>query len=162
MDGNVFTSTFSSVATTTADLFQILAPTTSRVEICEIEVTNLSTAPSGPVALQLIRGSTTSGSGGSSGVAAVRAQPWSATAGSSVMSNNTTVGSTGAASEVLHSGGLTHLQPSYLYRPWSGDGRRAASEKIYLEASTRFTVRASSTASAPLSGTIKFREIGNQ
>jgi hypothetical protein len=162
MDGNVYTSTFSSVSTTTADLFQILAPSNSRVEICEFEVTNLSTAPTGPVLLSLIRGSTTSGSGGSSAAAAVRAQPWGATAGSSVITNNTTLASTGAASEIVGNGALTVAQPSYKYSPCDGDGRRAQTEKIYLEASTRFALRASSTAAQALSASIKFREIGNQ
>jgi hypothetical protein len=163
MDGNVFTSTFSSVATTTADLFQITAPANSRVEICDYEVCNLSSAPVGSIQLQLIRGSTTAGSGGSSGVAMVRTQPWGATAGSSVVTGNTTLASTGTGSEVLHVSALTVAEPVYLSRPWDGaDSRRSQSEKFYLEASQRCVLRASSTASASLSGTLRFREIGLQ
>lgn len=164
MDGPVFTATFSSVAASTAgqsDLFQISAPANSRVEICEFEVAQLSTAP-GFLGLQLIRGSTTSGSGGTSPVPS-RAAAWGATAGSSVMANNTTVASS-AGTEILHSSALTPAQPIYNSRAWDGaDSRRSQSEKFYLEASQRCVLRTSVPSTAvTLSGTLKFREIGLQ
>lgn len=162
MDGPVFTAIFSSVAATTSggsDLFQITAPSNSRVEICEFEVAQLSTAP-GSITLQLIRGSTTSGSGGTSPVPS-RAAAWGATAGSSVMANNTTLASS-AGTEILHSSALTPAEPLYVSRAWDGaDGRRSQSERFYLEAGQRCVLRASTPSTAvSLSGTLKFREIG--
>lgn len=165
MDGPIHIATFSSVSATTAggsDLFQITAPSNSRVEICEIEVTQLSSAP-GVLSLQLIRGSTASGSGGTSPVPS-RAQPWGATAGSSVMANNTTVASS-AGTETLHSAATTPAEPNYIYRPYEGaaEGRRYRNERIFLEASQRCVFRAGTPSTAvSLSGTLKFREIGLQ
>jgi hypothetical protein len=164
MEGPCHIATFSSVSATTAgqsDLFQITAPSNSRVEICEIEVSQLSTAP-GFLALQLIRGSTTTGSGGSAATPA-RAQPWGVTAGSSVMTNNTTVAS-GANSETLHSSALTPAIPTYLFRPYDGsDGNRTGNERVFLEAGQRAVFRAGTPSTAvTLSGTLKFREFGLQ
>ncbi len=165
MDGPTFSATFSSVATTTAvrDVFQILAPTNSRLEICECELGQSSDAGDANdelLTFEIIRGSTTSGSGGTA-FTPVPHQPWGATSGSSVLTNNTTVSSSGGVAVFPHSTTF-NIRAGLLYRPNAGDGKRGSNERLFVEAGTRCTFRMGGPADAvTLSGRLTWKEIGN-
>lgn len=164
MDGLTFTATFSSVSVTTVsrDVFQIVAPTDSRVEICECELGQFSDAGDAQdelLSFEIIRGSTTSGSGGSA-VTPAKHQPWSRAAGSSVMVSNTTVASSGGVAVYLKATSF-NVRAGMLYKPNESRGVRPASERVYLEAGERCVFRISAPADAvTMNGTLTFKEIG--
>lgn len=157
---SVFTATFSAVAVSAAqDLFELVADSTSRVEILEIDIGQYSDAGDAQAELlgiQLIRGYTTSGSGGSV-VTPRNFKPWSRAAVTTVEANNTTVAQDGTA-HILHSTSF-NVQAGFIYRPHRKEIKD--DELISLEASERFVVRITAPADAvTMSGTIKFREVG--
>ena len=163
----VFTATFSAVAVSAAqDVFEIVAHASSRVRVRKIFIGQYSDAGDAAAempSVQVIRGYTVSGSGGST-VTPANLQPWSRAAVSVVEANNTTVANTGTA-EVLISETF-NVQAGWLWAPGQMDPRRGASyedEYIYLEAGSRLVVRITAPADAvTMNGTLVFEEIGKQ
>lgn len=164
MDGLTFTATFSSVALTTVprDVFQVLAPTNSRLELCELELGQFSDAGDAQdelLSFEIIRGSTTSGSGGSP-VTPVSHQPWSRASGTSVMQNNTTVASSGGVAEYLRATSF-NVRAGLLYKPNESRSVRPSDERVFIEAGQRCAFRISAPADAlTMNGTLVFKEIG--
>lgn len=157
---SVFTATFSAVAVSAAqDLFELVAGATSRVEIIEIDIGQYSDAGDAAAELlgiQLIRGYTTSGSGGSA-VTPRNLKPWSRAAVTTAEANNTTVAQDGTP-HILHSTSF-NVQAGFVYRPHRKEIKD--DELISLEAGERFVVRITLPVDAlTMSGTIKFREVG--
>jgi hypothetical protein len=158
---SVFTATFSAVSISAAqDVFELIAPSTSRLEILEAQLGQYSDsgdAQSELLGIQLIRGYTVAGSGGSAATPR-NVKPWSRAAAATVNVNNTTVANTGTP-HILESTSF-NVQAGYVYRPTRKDILDSA-ELISVEASQIFVVRITAPADAlTMNGTIKFREIG--
>lgn len=151
----VFAATFAAVAVSAAqDVFELVAHSSSRVEICEIDLGQYSDAGDAQdelLSIQIIRGFTTSGSGGSA-VTPTNFAPWSRAAVTTVERNNTTVAQNGTGA-ILHATSF-NVRAGWYYRPPPG-------ERIYLDAGQRLVVRTTAPADEiTLNGTIKFRELG--
>jgi len=157
---SVFTATFTAVAVSAAqDLFELVAPATSRLEILEIDIGQVSDAGDAAaemLGITLVRGNTTSGSGGSTATP-VNLKPWSRAAATTVETNNTTTASNGSPVTLYST--TFNVQAGWIYRPHRKDG--LDDEIISVAAGERFCVRITAPADeVTMSGTIKFREIG--
>ena len=150
-------ATFSAVAVTLAqDLFEITAPTASPVEIREITIgqySDFADAQAELISIQLIRGYTVSGSGGSTLTPATRTGFTSATAAASVVkANNTTVANTGTASILVADS--FNVAAGWVYRPLRREG-------IVIRPGIRLVCRITAPVDAiTMNGTIVFDELG--
>ena len=154
--GQVFTATVSAVSVSAAqDVFEIVSPATSRVRIREIRIGQYSDAGDAQAELlsvQIIAGYTTSGSGGSSVTPRNVRRASTATAGSTVEANNTTVAADGTALVLMSD--VWNIQAGWLYVPDDA-------EMITIDVSTRLVVRITAPADAiTLNATMIFEEIG--
>lgn len=159
MQGPIFTATFSAVAVSAAqDLFEIVAPANSRIAICEIDIGQYSDAGDAQaemLSMQIIRGYTTSGSGGSA-LTPSNLSPWSRTSGATVEANNTTLVQDGTGA-ILHATSF-NVQAGWYYRPKYDE---KFDERIRLEVSTRLVVRITAPADAiTMNGTLRYQELG--
>lgn len=159
----MFSATFADVAVSAAqDLFEITAPADSRVLIHEIDIGQYSDAGDAAaeiLGLQIIRGYTVSGSGGSS-VTPGNLNSYGRAAGAVVEANNTTVANTGTVETLLAT--VWHLQAGFIWRPDRPSLRDQMNAKlIQLAPSERLVVRITAPADAiTTNGTIVFEEIG--
>ena len=153
----IFSATFSAVAVTLAqDVFEITAPSNSRVSIREIRIgqyTDFGDAAAEILSLTVMRGHTTSGSGGTTQTKAnLRGHTGAAAAGSVVEANNTTVASGGSPATLIAD--VFNIAAGWWYYP-------PEEERIILEPSQRLVVRISAPVdSITLNGTLLFEEIG--
>jgi hypothetical protein len=154
--GNVFTAPFSAIAVTAAqDLWELLAPTDSRLRIKEIRFGQYSDA--GATEAELLgvtfrRGDTVSGSGGGTITPVnVKGHTGAGASTTTVERNNTTQASGGT----LVWADAWNVQAPFLYIPDDGDDR------FTVEKATRFVVTLTVPAdSITMNGTILFEEIG--
>lgn len=154
--GTVYSAAFAGVAVTAAqDVFEITSPATTRVRIREIRLGQYSDAgdaASELLSVQIIRGYTVSGSGGSAVTPANMSQLTTLAASSTVEANNTTVANTGTG--VVLYADAWNVQSGWWYAP-------SEPEMIAIDVSTRLVVRISAPAdSLTCNGTIVFEEIG--
>lgn len=159
----IYTATFKAIAVTAAqDLFELVAPSNSRVRIREIIIGQYSDsgdAEAEQLSISLVRGDTVAGSGGSSVTPNnVRGQSGAPTASSTVKRNNTTIANTSGVdirSEVWN------VQAPYIYAP---DPPRDGEddERITLALSQRFCVRLNGAPadSITVNATLVFEELG--
>lgn len=156
-DGPIFAATFSAVAVTAAqDVFEITAPSTSKVLIREIRLGQYSDAGDAQAELLSVliqRGYTVSGSGGSSSTPAkFRGHTGAPSAASTVEMNNTTVANTGSAVTLLAD--TFNVQAGWRYYP-------APEDRIVIEPGVILVVRITAPAdSLTMNGTLVFQEIG--
>lgn len=153
--GMRYAVTFDAVAVSAAqDLFEITAPSDCIVALRSMylgQTSDVGDANAENLKIQIIKGYTTSGSGGSAPTPAVLETGFAA-AGSAAEVNNTTVANTGTA-VVVHQD-VWNTQLPYQYRP-------APEELIILSPSQRVVVRIPAPADAiTMSGTLIFEEIG--
>lgn len=153
-NGSVYTATFNAVAVSAAqDVFEIVAPSTSRVIIRSVQLGQYSDA--GDSAAELlsvlfIRGYTVTGSGGAA-VTAASAHGLH-TAGSTIARNNTTVANTGTVQTLIAE--AWNVQAPYIHLP-------DESERIWLAVSQRLVIRITAPADAiTMNGTLTFEEAG--
>jgi hypothetical protein len=159
---SVYIATFSAVAVSAAqDVFEIVAPSNSRVAIREIALGQYSDAGDAQAELLsvlLIRGHGTAGSGGTV-LTPVNLSPYTSAlvSGSTVLANNTTVAVTGAGAPKTLRAGVWNLQGAHggwLYHPKTRD-------RIVIDKLQRFVVRITAPADAiTCNGTIVFEEVG--
>lgn len=157
--GQIYVATFSDIAISAAqDLFEIVAPATSRIVLREFEFgqhSDAGDALADMLPLEIIRGYTTSGSGGAS-VTPVPMVPWSdaPTAAATIERNNTTIAANGSP-KILRATAF-NVMGGYRYYP----GYRG--ERIMLDFSQRLVIRLSAAPSSEIScyGTLVFEEIG--
>lgn len=157
--GQIFVATFTDVdISAEQDLFEILAPSTSRIVIRELEIgqhSDAGDALADMLDLRFVRGYTTAGSGGAS-VTPVPVVPWSdaASATATVKRNNTTMASNGTP-QVLRATAW-NVMGGYRYYP----GYRG--ERIMLDVSQRLVIRMGTapTSAITCSATLVFEEIG--
>ena len=160
MNGPIFTATFSAIAVSAAqDVFQLTAHATSRIEICEIflgQYSDAGDAAAEMLSVQIIRGHTTTGSGGAA-VTPANFEPWSRAAVTTVLRNNTTIAADGTA-VILHSEAF-NVQGGWLYKPFKSN--HEDNERPKIEAGGIVVVRITAPADAvTMNGTIKWREYG--
>jgi hypothetical protein len=150
-----YAATFSAIAASAAqDVFEIVAPSGAKVAIREIvlgQYSDFGDAEAELLSLLMLRGYTTSGSGGAS-VTPSPLRSGEAAASSTVERNNTTVASSG--SPVTLRSESFNVAAGYRYYP-------VPEERIILAPSERFVVRITAPADAiTLNGTLVFDEIG--
>lgn len=156
--GPVFAATFTAVAVSVAqDVFEIVAPSTSRVLIREIRLGQYSDAGDAAaelLSILILRGYTVSGSGGTSATPVnMQGHTGAKSAGSTVEVNNTTVANTGSPVTLLADS--FNVQAGFRYYPAPGD-------HIVLEKSQRLVVRITAPADAlTMNGTLIFQEVGD-
>lgn len=153
----IFVASFTAVAVTAAqDLFEIVAPSNSRVKIREIRLGQYSDAGDAAaelLSLTIIRGYTVSGSGGSS-VTPVNLSPVSGALASTttVEANNTTVANTGTVVTLLSDS--FNIAGGFRYYP-------VPEERIEIGVSQRLVIRITAPAdSLTMNGTVVFEEVG--
>jgi hypothetical protein len=154
--GPVYSGVVSGVAVSaTQDVFELVTHTSSRVRIREIRIgqySDFGDAASEILGVQLIRGFTTSGSGGSTVTPAKMNQTTGRAAVTVVEANNTTLATTGTGT-VIYSDAW-NIQSGWWYAPHE-------TEMPIIEVSTRFVVRITTPADAiTMNATIVFEEIG--
>lgn len=157
-----FTATFSAVAVSAAqDVFEIVAHASSRVSICEISLGQYSDAGEAEaelLSIQVIRGFTTTGSGGAA-VTPANLSPWSRAAVTTVARNNTTVAQDGTGVTLISD--VMNVQAGWAYRPQYDPLNPTTDERIWLAPGDRLVVRITAPADAvTMNGTIKFEEVG--
>ena len=150
-------ATFAAVSVSAAqDLFEIVAPAAIKVDIREIRIgqySDFGDSSAELLSLRIIRGYTTSGSGGSS-VTPVKREAASVltAATTTVEANNTTVAQDGTA-EVLLADSF-NVAGGFRYYP-------VPEERIRLQAGERLVVRIAAPADAlTMNGTVVFEELG--
>jgi hypothetical protein len=154
----MFSAAFTAVAVAAAqDLFEIVAHATSRVKLKEIRIGQYSDAGDAAaemLSVQVIRGFTTSGSGGSA-VTPRNLEPWSRAAVSVVEANNTTVAQDGTGSVLVADS--FNVANGWWWKP-------EADEEIYIDNTSpdnRLVVRITAPAdSLTMNGTVVFEEYG--
>jgi len=152
----IYAATFAAIAVTAAqDVWEIATPATTRGRLREVRIgqySDVGDAAAELISVQIIRGYTTTGSGGAS-VTPVNLRPWSRAAVCTVKRNNTTVAQDGTGS-VLFSDTF-NIASGLWYRP-------AESEMIYLDASQRLVVRITAPADElSMNSTLVFEETPN-
>lgn len=153
----IYVATFAAVEVSAAqDVFEIVAPADSRVAIREIRLgqySDVGDAAAEMLSVRIIRGYTTSGSGGSS-VTPVNLAPESGAlaASSTVEANNTTVALNGTGVVLLADS--FNIAGGFRYYP-------VPDERIQVGVSQRLVVRITAPTDAlTMSGTLVFEEIG--
>ena len=153
----IFVATFAAVAVTAAqDVFEIVAPATTRLTIREIRLGQYSDpgdAQAEMLSVQIIRGYTTSGSGGAS-VTPVNFSPVSGAASpvATVERNNTTVAQDGTGAVLLAD--TFNVMGGWRYYP-------VPEERIEVGVSQRLVVRITAPAdSLTMNGTMVYEEVG--
>jgi len=155
MNGRTYSIPFNAVAVTAAqDLWEITPADDKPIEIVGIEIGQYSDAGDAQdelLGLQIIRGFTTSGSGGSAPTP-VPMNPNAAAAGFSAEVNNTTLANTGTTT-TLHSTAF-NVRSGYLnYFP-------ADARPVATQANTTIVVRLTAPAdSLTMNGTLWVREL---
>lgn len=157
--GQIYVATFTDIDISAAqDLFEIVAPATSRIVIREFEIgqhSDAGDALADMLDLQIIRGHTTSGSGGAS-VTPVPVVPWSdaPAAAATVERNNTTIAADGSPKTLRAT--AWNVMGGYRYYP----GFRG--ERIMLDYSDRLVFRLGTAPSSTIKccATLVFEEIG--
>ena len=157
----VFSAPFNSVAITVAqDLFEIVAPASSRVRLLEVDLTQFSDpgdAEAEILSLLFIRGHTVSGSGGST-VTPVNLDPNGPPAGTTVEINNTTLAITSGTTIWATS---WNLQGGFIWRPAYNTDNRSFDRNIVIDQSQRLVIRILAPAdSITANCSILFEEIG--
>lgn len=153
----IFTATFSAVAVSVAqDVFELLAPADSRVAIREIRLgqySDFGDAQAEILSIQLIRGYTTSGSGGTTPTPVnISGHANSAVSTMTVEANNTTVASAGTPLTVISD--VFNVAAGWWYYP-------PDDERPILEKAQRLVVRITAPADAlTMNATIVFEERG--
>lgn len=152
LPGTAYVAAFSAVAVSAAqDLFEFVTPATCRLELDGLDLGQYSDAADAEdelLSLSVIRGFTTSGSGGGT-ITPAPAHPYDRAAVTVVERNNTTVATTGTT-ELLLATSFHVLEP-LTWRP---------PKPIGLKPSTRLVVRLSAPADAiTFNGTAYFREL---
>lgn len=155
MNGRTYSVIFSAVAVTAAqDLFEVTPADDKPVEIVGIELGQSSDAGDAAdelLQISIIRGHTTSGSGGSAPTP-VSMNPNSAAAGFTAEVNNTTVASAGTTT-TLHTG-CWNVRAGYIN--WFPEGCRPTAG----QGNTTIVVRQTAPADAiTMSGTLYVREL---
>jgi len=155
--GNIYVATFAAVAVTAAqDVFEIVAPANSRVAIREIRLGQYSDpgdAQAEMLSVQIIRGYTVSGSGGSTATPVNVAGHSGALASTvTVEINNTTVANTGTG--VVLCADSFNVMGGWRFYP-------VPEERPIITNSARLVVRITAPAdSLTMNGTIVFEELG--
>ncbi len=159
----VFTAAFSAVAISVAqDLFEIVAPSNSRVRLLEIDIgqySDFGDAQAEILSIAIHRGHTTSGSGGST-VTPENINPYGRAAGATVEANNTTVAIT--AGKLLWATGW-HIQAGFLWSPaeYAPRGVPAFRRHIIIKPDQRLVIRITApNDEITTNGSILFEEIG--
>jgi hypothetical protein len=154
---SVFSVTFSGVAVSAAqDLFELVAPADSKIAIREIRIgqySDFGDAAAEILGLTVIRGFTTSGSGGSSATPVNRqGHTGVAAATTTAEVNNTTVAQDGTSVTLLAD--AWNIQTPYLYIP-------DVDERIVIPVSGRVVIRITAPAdSLTMNGTVLFEQLG--
>ena len=155
--GNIYVATFAAVAVTAAqDVFEITAPSNSRVAIREIRIGQYSDAGDSQaemLSVTVIRGHSTSGSGGTSPTPVpIMGHAGVAASTTSVEANNTTIASSGTP--VTLCADSFNVMAGWRYYP-------VPDERPIITNSGILVVRITAPAdSLTLSGTIVFEEVG--
>jgi len=149
----IFSATFAGVAVTAAqDVWELVAPATTKVRLRELRVAQYSDAGDAEaelISIQVIRGNTTTGTGGTT-VTPVNLRSWSRAATATVKRNNTTVAANGTAAVLIAD--TFNVASGFWYRP-------PVEEMIYLDNGERLVVRITAPADAlTTSSTLIFEE----
>ena len=158
----LFSATFSAIGVAAAqDLFEIVAPATSRVLIHQIEFgqySDFGDAQDELLSILIMRGHTTGGSGGATVPAENLAnfESWGRDPTATVKRNNTTVASAGSPETVYAT--AFNVRAGFL---WPSAALSYLRQPITLEASERLVVRVTAPAdSLTTNGTLVFEETG--
>ena len=139
------------------DIFELVAPANSRVLIHDVilgQTTEEGDAAAELLGILLMRGHTTTGSGGAA-VTPVNLNPYSRVSGCTVARNNTTVAADGSPATILAD--AWNLQAGYVWRMSD-----ILHGKILVKPSQRFVVRLNETPADDFTAycTLLFEEIG--
>lgn len=163
----LYSATFSAIAVSAAqDVFEIAAPATSRVKIIDCffgQYSDFGDTAAEILSVLVIRGYTTTGTGGATVTPAPLAVTGTRTAVSTVKRNNTTVAQDGTAETLL--AGTVNIAAGWSLRDVLslGDPRwEKQGYGLWLTTSQRLVVRITAPADAlTMNGTLIFEETGS-
>jgi hypothetical protein len=147
------------------DAFELVAPSDSWVELLDLrlgQTSEFGDAHADIISVQVIRGYTTGGSGGSAATPAPLMSGGKA-AGSTVKTNNTTLATAGTPL-ILLADAINIMAGYWYYPPIPAYPNQlpSSNERIKIAPSERVVVRLSAPSAAQnLNGTLIFGEIGN-
>lgn len=152
----VFTAAFTatSFSTVARDVFEVTAPTNSRVALRKViigQYSDFGDAQAELISVSVITGSTVAGSTGAA-ITPKNVKGWStaSTCGSAVTANNTTLASSGT----VRYADTFNVAAGWYYDP-------PAAERIIFDASERAVIRITAPADAlTANGTLIFEELG--
>lgn len=165
----VFTAQFNGVAITSAsgtqDLFELVPDGTTRIRLLEIEIFQASDFGDTEAEIRpllVMRGHTTTGSGGSA-VTPVNVNPYGRASVTTVAANNTTLATAGSPETLLATG--WHLQAGFIWRPPQDapHGMNPFRRNFLIKPSQRCVIRLAVGVTDDLAdcgGTVTFEEIG--
>jgi hypothetical protein len=151
-EGPVYTASQLVTAFSGGDIATLLASSNSRVEVLEVELSQITTAPQ-PMSVELFRGTTSVGTGGAA-LSVANHDPWSRAAATSVLGQPSAGNSTASATRV-HAGSIEPDSGKYCFRP-DYPMRVSPSQNLHVRTSTS----TSSTAGVLTAMAVRFREIG--
>ena len=153
----IYTATFSAVAVTAAqDVFEIVSPSNSRIAIRKVIVgqyTDFGDAAAEILSILIIRGFTTTGSGGSAVVGKnVQGHTGAPTTTAVIAANNTTVALNGTGVTLIAD--TINIAAGWIYDP-------PPEERLIVDPSVRLVVRITAPAdSITMNGTLIYEELG--
>lgn len=159
-EGNIFNVWLSANSLSTGgpnDIFNILAPTKSRVQLLEVRIGQSSTNPTAIQSLGVSFFSGSSSSGAGATITAYNTKQWTGapTAGTSVTGPSTTIASTTSAT-LLYAGAYDAAAGTFVYRPNEQYG-----VPLVITNGQRFHIRVTTPQLPVVShGTLTFKEIG--
>ncbi len=158
MKGPVFQACFAAVASTSeTDVFEIVAPSSGRLRILEVEITQHSEAGDAAaemLPIRYLRGSTASGGSGST-LACVNLGPGTKVSESSVIGMSTALGSTASTAVAVAS--AFNVQAGYYERP---EITQEYDGSVWLSTGQRCLIRVGAPAdSVTFNGRIKYQEM---
>lgn len=153
----IYTVPFSAVAVTAAqDVFELVTPAAQRIAINKIilgQYTDFGDAQAEILSVEIHRGHTVSGSGGSAATP-VRLHPWGGASVVTAEINNTTVANTGGT---LVYSDTFNVAAGFFYDP---PNNKQVDERIRVDGGSRLVVRITAPVdSITMNGTLIFEEI---
>lgn len=152
-DGETFVVTQLLTAFTGGDFMTILGSSLTRLQLLSVSLQQITTGSAYPLAVEVYRGTTSTGTGGAT-VTPVNVAPWARSAATSVLGPPSAGNSTASASRV-EAGGFALGDGSYEFCP-NTPVLLSPSQNMHLRTSTAI----STAASMNLAVAAMFREVG--
>lgn len=158
----IYAVQFSAVAVSAAqDVFELATPASSKIKLRRVVIgqySDFGDAQAELISIQIIRGNTVTGSGGTAATPAL-IKPWGGASVITAAVNNTTPASGGSPITLISD--TFNVAAGWVYNPPSPGNTQDDDERVFVNVSSRVVVRITAPADAlTMNGYIVFEEIG--